>query len=63
MLERGAYGSVGARVATSSPTRPVVGLRLNRLLARFDLGGVACDRPDDAPPEGTLDQRGMEGNK
>jgi hypothetical protein len=34
-----------------------VGLDLDRLLARFDLGGVACDRPDDASSEGTLDQR------
>ncbi len=35
----------------------VVGLHLNRLLARFDLGGVARDRPDDASPERPLDQR------
>ena len=28
----------------------VVGLHLNRLLTRFDLGGVARDRPDDASP-------------
>jgi hypothetical protein len=33
---------------------------LDRLLARFDLGGVARDRPDDASPERTLDQRGVD---
>src|SRR5271165_3439784 len=38
----------------------VVGLHLDRLLARFDLGGVARDRPDDASPERTLDQRGVD---
>lgn len=38
----------------------VVGLVLDRLLARFDLGGVARDRPDDASPERTLDQRGVD---
>src|SRR5271154_3594167 len=38
----------------------VVGLVLDRLLARFDLGGVARDRPDDASPEPTLDQRGVD---
>jgi hypothetical protein len=38
----------------------VVGLVLDRLLARFDLGGVARDRPDDASPEGALDQRGVD---
>lgn len=38
----------------------VVGLVVDRLLARFDLGGVARDRPDDASPERTLDQRGVD---
>src|SRR5271165_326478 len=38
----------------------VVGLHLDRLLARFDLGGVARDRPNDASPERTLDQRGVD---
>ena len=38
----------------------VVGLVLDRLLARFDLGGVARDRPADASPERTLDQRGVD---
>src|SRR5271166_6495035 len=38
----------------------VVGLHLDRLLACFDLGGVARDRPDDASPERTLDQRGVD---
>ena len=38
----------------------VVGRVLDRLLARFDLGGVARDRPDDASPERTLDQRGVD---
>src|SRR5271157_570881 len=38
----------------------VVGLHLDRLLARFDLGGVARDRPDDASSERTLDQRGVD---
>src|SRR5271166_560185 len=38
----------------------VVGLVLDRLLARLDLGGVARDRPDDASPERTLDQRGVD---
>src|SRR5271166_1441066 len=38
----------------------VVGLILDRLLARFDLGGVARDRPDDVSPERTLDQRGVD---
>ena len=38
----------------------VVGRVVDRLLARFDLGGVARDRPDDASPERTLDQRGVD---
>ncbi len=44
----------------------VVGLHLDRLLARFPpdcdpgVGGVARDRPDDASPERTLDQRGVD---
>ena len=35
----------------------VVRLRLDRLLARLDLGGVARDHADDAPAERALDQR------
>jgi len=35
----------------------VVRLLLGRPLARVDLGGVACDYPDDAPAERALDQR------
>ena len=38
----------------------VVGLVLDRLLARFDHGGVARDRPDDASPKRTLNQRGVD---
>jgi hypothetical protein len=38
----------------------VVGLVVDRLLARFDLGGVARDGSDDASPERTLDQRGVD---
>src|SRR5271166_3917779 len=39
----------------------VVGLVVDRLLARFDLGGVARDRPDDASPGGFMDKnRGPE---
>ncbi len=33
-----------------------VRLRLDRLLARLDLGGVARDHADDAPAERALDQ-------
>ena len=38
----------------------VVRLVLDRLLARFDLRGVARDRPDDASAERALDQRGVD---
>jgi hypothetical protein len=50
---RGIIGGPGDRLAA-------VWLVLDRLLARLDLGGVAHDRPDDASPERTLDQRGVD---
>ena len=51
-----AAGGIGRRGIVFA----VVGLRPDRLLARLDLSGVACDRPDDASSEGTLDQRGVD---
>src|SRR5271165_1533502 len=49
-------GTIGRRRVVFA----VVGLVLGRLLARFDLGGVARDCSDDASPERTLDQRGVD---
>jgi len=51
-----ACASAERRRAAADPPF-VVWLRLDRLLARLDLGGVACDHPDDAPAERALDQR------